>query len=323
MVIRAVVITIVFVLLELGARTIVAQQAMQMSTLPMLAAFGKSAANDSTLRAARDLEFKWKSLGDYLVPEDYQSTDFNFREGFRVTVGQPTTYSSTVWLVGPSNVVAVEIADKDTVASAMQVLMPTVRVVNVGIYGATTAQLESRIKALPLEKNDVVILLAGSIESYNVWSRADEDRGTRITDGICNILLHNVRLAMVTLACWQEQYNVPGLYDNRIVGYANSEYTTYHRAVDNIASYLSGRKLRFINALAPFCLCTYLADYRGIERGFEAFALLARDDETILDLSHLVPEKDFFTFAHINAAGSKLVAEALVTTINNANQPPD
>lgn len=287
---RAIAIATAFLLAELGARIAVSQGFLPAIDAPLLASFAQR------------------------KPNAVAGTD-----GFRVTTGQPTAYTRTVWVLGASNVFLPELPDSDTIPSQLQALMSDVRVVNASLIGANTAQSEIRLHDLPIKRGDMVILVGGSMESYAIWRTADNERGSRLTDGLCNVLLPRVGLGIVKLLCWEQQYNAPGLWDDRLYTYTLEQIGVWKRGTDRIRTYLDGRGVAFVNVIAPYCHCQYLSDYTGSQRAFDAFASVARDYDAI-DLSRAVPDEDFTSYAHTNAAGSKIVAVALYKSITG-NSP--
>lgn len=285
---RAVAIAMAFVLTELGARIAVSQSHLPAVDAPMLASF--------------------IDRGVPVPPFD----------DTQITTGQPSVYTRTVWVLGASNVLGAELADSDTIPSQLQALMSDVRVVNMGVKGANTAMLDSRLRDLPLKSGDVVILLGGSVESYAIWRTADNERGSRLTDGLCNILLPRLPIGLVKLACWREQYDAPGLWDDRLYAYTLEQIDLWKRGTARMSEYLSGRGVQFVNILAPYCRCQYLSDYAGSQRAFDAFAIIARQTGAI-DLSRAVPDTEFTSYAHVTSAGSRIVAQALFQIYNEVS----
>jgi hypothetical protein len=316
---RAVIVTLVlFLVSEFTAQAALAGLSTPGHDAPLLGTLGRPMAQDSDASDPQNIfhDTQWQSNGDALIPDDYTSPSLNYRGGFRVTTGQPATYTRTVWLIGASNVVGTELADNETIASQLQMLLPNFRVVNVGMSGAKMAQMEARLKQLPLSSGDTVIILSGAVEGISTWRTAHSASGTRITDGICAVALHLAPLALVKLACWREQYTTPAAYDDRLFAAALTAYEPYADTLKRIRLDMAERNVQFANVLTPFCLCAWLNDYDGMTRSFVAFASLARQDKQIIDLSRIVSDEDFYSQFHVNMHGSRIVAQALFEVVH-------
>jgi hypothetical protein len=94
----------------------------------------------------------------FWIANDEQGHYFNAEGGFRRTVGQPLNWKQTVWLIGDSVVYNSILPDIYTSASALQALLPDIRIMNVGMIPATAAQQLHRIQTLPLNNGDIVII---------------------------------------------------------------------------------------------------------------------------------------------------------------------
>ena len=95
---------------------------------------------------------------------DYVGRYYNFIGGQRVTIGQPVTYSHTIYVFGASTVFDSEVPDTYTFTSQLQQLVaPDYRVSNEGIPGWVDSQIERRIEATSMTAGDVVIF-------YEPWN---------------------------------------------------------------------------------------------------------------------------------------------------------
>lgn len=90
-------------------------------------------------------------------PDDYISPPLNIHGGERRTVGQPTHYQHTIWLYGNSVLFGFKVADDDTIASRLQALLPTYRVVNHSAIGQSYRGQLAWLKADKVAPGDVVV----------------------------------------------------------------------------------------------------------------------------------------------------------------------
>lgn len=102
--------------------------------------------------------------GNYLIKKDYHGRWINVEGGVRRTTDQPTTYAATVWLFGASTLYGSEVPDEYTIASYLQRLMPSVRVVNMGNIGGSTGWQAERLTQTAIQAGDVVVLYGGANE---------------------------------------------------------------------------------------------------------------------------------------------------------------
>lgn len=305
-------------LIELWAEQCIQANRLPNFAQPLLSEFGKPAAMDGVGEqavATKILNRLWYiDPNGYPVPKDFSSEYINYKGGYRATIGQPIIYSRTIWLVGSSSTVNEDLSDKDTIASQLQALVPSMRVINASMSGANIGQIEARVNHLPIQRGDIVIVFSGSVEGYETWYAANVDRGSRITDGLCNFLLRHP-FGITLLMCWQEITNVPGLYDERLYDYAHSIYDPYMSTTERLTKESQAKGATLINVLTPFCSCSEWQDYPGVGRAYIAFYALARQDKAIFDFSQIVEERDFFSTFHVNAHGARIVAQALYEVI--------
>lgn len=113
----------------------------------------------------------------YWVVNDYHGRYINFEGGYRRTIGQPERYTSTLWLVGNSTLVSGQVADKDTIASYLQAMLPGTRVMNVGMGGAAIVHEFFRLRTLPIMPGDTVLLYDGVMDAENERFDLDQYRG--------------------------------------------------------------------------------------------------------------------------------------------------
>lgn len=103
------------------------------------------------------------------IPRNQAGRFVNIRDGYRVTVGQPTHYTHSVYLFGNSEVFGTLVKDNETIASALQRLMPSARIVNVGITGAAIQSQIARLRTLRLYPGDVVVFVDGVQDVERVY----------------------------------------------------------------------------------------------------------------------------------------------------------
>lgn len=102
--------------------------------------------------------------GVTFVQEDSESTYVNFSNGLRVTTNAPERYCRRVHLIGPSFIVGIGVEDYYTIASCLQRFlnehMPAMyKVMNHGARGLAPCVYHSKLKLIPMDKDDVVITI--------------------------------------------------------------------------------------------------------------------------------------------------------------------
>lgn len=130
--------------------------------------------SDPTFLSEREAELSiwYFDAYDQKRPHDMTGRYFNFRDGYRVTTGQPTGAAPTLWLFGNSTMSGTEVPDDETIASAMQRLVGSAyRVVNAGIMGCGTPQIAIAVQRAPIHAGDVVMVLSGAGDTPSDYTR--------------------------------------------------------------------------------------------------------------------------------------------------------
>ncbi len=117
----------------------------------------------------------------YLDVPDTSSPLINVRDGER----------RTVWMFGNSQLFGYYVSDADTAASALQRLLPTMRVMNYGSPARTAAQQANVMRRLPIGRGDIVVWLDGSVDVGLFYD------GERRDDLTLKTVLSNYRAAII------------------------------------------------------------------------------------------------------------------------------
>ncbi len=96
-----------------------------------------------------------------VFPGDFEGVYYNVKDGIRHTVGQPTHDAPTLYLFGNSTVFNGYLPDAYTLPSALQVLVPNFRIVNMGANGASARIQLARLEKTRLRSGDVVVFYDG------------------------------------------------------------------------------------------------------------------------------------------------------------------
>lgn len=128
------------------------------------------------------LELQWTQVGDTFVNGDQHGTHVNVRDGIRRTTDQPDHYTRTVWMFGSSHMFSFGVPDEHTIASHVQRLLPDVRVMNMGVTGATVFHALERLKMTNVQAGDTVLFYTGQLD-WMGWY--DEQISKRDDSSIC------------------------------------------------------------------------------------------------------------------------------------------
>ena len=116
--------------------------------------------------------YKPKLVGDYLVPTGSDQGLITVANDFRLTVGCPRVFNSTIHLLGGSTTFCAESPNELTYASILQALLndefQDIRVLNYGFSGATLPRLVERIEQSEIKKDDLVIAYIGINEAAHL-----------------------------------------------------------------------------------------------------------------------------------------------------------
>lgn len=118
--------------------------------------------------------FKPKSVGKYLVASGSGDGLIAVVDNFRLTVGNPQIFNSTVHLLGGSTTFCAESPNELTYASILRGLLSedyqSTRVLNYGFSGATLPRLVERIEQSDVRDNDYVIAYIGINEAAHLMN---------------------------------------------------------------------------------------------------------------------------------------------------------
>lgn len=113
--------------------------------------------------------YKPKLVGNFLVASGSDNGPIAVVNNFRLTVGCPRVFNSTIHLLGGSTTFCAESPNELTYASILQELVneqyKDIRVLNYGFSGATLPRLVERIEQSEVKNDDLVIAYMGINES--------------------------------------------------------------------------------------------------------------------------------------------------------------
>ena len=116
--------------------------------------------------------YKPKLVGNYLVPTGSNQGQITVANDFRLTVGCPQLFNSTIHLLGGSTTFCAESPNELTYASILQGLLndeyQDIRVLNYGFSGATLPRLVERIEQSEVKEDDLVIAYIGINEAAHL-----------------------------------------------------------------------------------------------------------------------------------------------------------
>ena len=116
--------------------------------------------------------FKPRDIGHYLVPTGSQTGSIIVADNFRLTVGNPKTFASTVHILGGSTTFCAETPNNLTFASILQAkfnrLSKDVRILNYGFSGATLPKLVERIELSDVREQDLIVAYVGINEAAHL-----------------------------------------------------------------------------------------------------------------------------------------------------------
>ena len=119
--------------------------------------------------------YKPKLVGNFLVATGSEQGDIAVVNNFRLTVGCPQVFNSTIHLLGGSTTFCAESPNELTYASILQVLVNEqyrdIRVLNYGFSGATLPRLVERIEQSAVKNDDLVIAYLGINEAAHLMIR--------------------------------------------------------------------------------------------------------------------------------------------------------
>lgn len=243
----------------------------------------------------------WRYDQNVYTPDDYTGYYFNVHDGYRVTVGQPSEYQRTIWLFGSSTTFDTAVADKYTLASQLQAFTAD-RVVNVGMWAASTTLQVIRLRTMPIQAGDIVIF-------YNGLTDANGPAYASLIP-ICG---YKVNLATARLIC------DASIGDPIIVKRAVDDY---RRAVQQARAYVTARGASFVNVLQPYYWsipnpgpADYTAEQVGrAERA--VWPLLQASGVVDLDLTHVldkvrVQRELFVETQHVGEEANRIIVAAI------------
>ena len=116
--------------------------------------------------------FKPRNIGQYLVPTGSRTGSIIVVDNFRLTVGNPKTFGSTVHILGGSTTFCAETPNNLTFASILQAKFNAqfkdVRILNYGFSGATLPKLVERIELSDVRTEDLIVAYVGVNESAHL-----------------------------------------------------------------------------------------------------------------------------------------------------------
>ena len=116
--------------------------------------------------------YKPKLIGNFLVASGSEQGDIAVVNNFRLTVGCPRVFNSTIHLLGGSTTFCAESPNELTYASILQGLVnekyQDIRVLNYGFSGATLPRLVERIQQSEVKNGDLVIAYMGINEAAHL-----------------------------------------------------------------------------------------------------------------------------------------------------------
>ena len=116
--------------------------------------------------------YKPKLIGNFLVASGSEQGDIAVVNNFRLTVGCPRVFNSTIHLLGGSTTFCAESPNELTYASILQGLLnekyKDIRVLNYGFSGATLPRLVERIEQSEVKNGDLVIAYMGINEAAHL-----------------------------------------------------------------------------------------------------------------------------------------------------------
>lgn len=302
-------------LVEFTARYVASVRPLPAARLVNSTAYCGAPYYNATFRRELDQVWGlWEDTGGLLIPRDYSGTYFAFSGGFRSTTGQPVHYLHTLWLVGNSMALDISVPNNLTVASQLQRLLSAYRIMNAGAIGAVATTATARLKTLPVQRGDLVIIYSGKTEVYSVFARL---RDARRQEFACASL----DFMALTDAYCRQPYD-PGALAIEVKDMA----AQYRRALDEARVWSAARGAKVINVLEPHFWSTEPgpgeSDLIGPLTGANGTVALVAQKALLdtgsvdLDLTHSLDglravQPVYADEAHVNGEADEIIARAI------------
>lgn len=197
--------------------------------------------------------------GSYAV-DDYDGTLYHYHNNQRLTIGQPVSYTHTVWIFGNSGAFGLYVSDADTMESRLQALLNASgyrwRVVNAAISGQYVAGELAQMRDSGVKSGDIVVFDDGGMDLiYNYYDHCD-----------------GVSLALLRVAC-QIVYRPQDANAAMRAGYVH--------VVGEAQAWAMARGAIFIHCLQP-------TPYEALYANTPGVRLVVPNDD-IMDAWHLTP----------------------------------
>ncbi len=154
---------------------------------PAMAAYDFADDASYYVESRENLQVEKLEGNAFIQPVDYKGLYFNITDGKRVTIDQPEEYDHTIYIVGGSTVYGMYLPDEYTIPSYLQTMLNTeagkkYKVENIGVISVNSWQELARIKALPIQDGDIVVLYNGVNDSFGIYDYCSK---WQIENGYC------------------------------------------------------------------------------------------------------------------------------------------
>jgi hypothetical protein len=258
---------------------------------------------------------------------DYSGQYYNVVNGQRVTTGQPSNYTNTIYLTGASNIFDIEVPDNYTIASQIQAIVgEEYRVENLGVIAMGNHQIAQRIRSLSLIPGDIVILYEGWNDYKGVIPKIVDAHKTPLCRMLEATFFVRRSLALKTVCRWNAVIEPS---DQQFIDQLREDIIT---TIQSAEAYTEEAGAEFLYVLPPFLLTKpglsdyethLLTDMDTMTREFAAFGpqipLIDLSPLDPLNLQHLLDDEDnvFVSHYHVNERGDSLIAQAIVDQFMN------
>lgn len=193
--------------------------------------------------------FKPKTNGRYMVPTGSKDGYIIVQDDFRLTVGNPKNYQSTVHLLGGSTTFCAETPNEFTYPSLLQKKYNStdkrVRVLNYGFSGATLPRLVERLVQSDVGSSDLVVVFFGVNEAAHLMIH----KQTKVVEPFARIPRFEeivTRFATISLAFeWLKNLTVKQKFELR------EDFSVFESSLDQLNNFVEEVGSRLFLVIQP------------------------------------------------------------------------
>ncbi len=214
------------------------------------------------MREHRAAIVSFNYASDGWFESNYHGRWFNFDNGLRRTTDQPQHPQHSIFVIGSSTVLDLDVPDNATIPSLLQKLfnahyLHTYQVLNIGLSALNASQELARLHSVVLQPGDIVVFYDGVVDAGDAGAnRLDFRRGRSLTGKACNWFERTVPdLALGQLYCeWVTQSLPPVGQDPADPARALADSQNYAKIIESVAHYTKAKGAQFYHFLQPHLL---------------------------------------------------------------------